>query len=1044
VAPASVVWTRNGETAYTALRSMLAEVKRDDPLHPTTVLVSTQLCGVVTRRTLAQGVDGRPGVAGLSVLTVDRLAERLAMPGLAGSGRRPATDPVLAAAWRRALVEGAGVFAPVAAHPATVRALVNAHRELREVDDAALDAIAASGEPVAADVVRLHRRVVGLLAGGWYDVADLRRAAIRALGDRPALGREIGVVVVFLPQDLPLGAATLLAELSRAGKVEVIAGLVGDARADSGVLRSLRRLGGGPADVSPVETPTATRVLHASDADDEVRCVVRMVTAKLADTPAHRVAVLYGASQPYARLLAEHLAAAEVRWNGSGVRPTIERSLPRALLDLFALPDHGWRRDEVLAVLSAAPLRLPDGGRVPAARWERISRIAGVVADGDWDARLKAYATEERAAADDEEAGGAPREGLIARRKRDAAAAQALRDFVVDLRGRLDHGASLRCWPELSGWALDTFHALVGDLEGERWLPEDEARAAEKIERTLAGLAGLDAVEATADLTALRLTVDLELADDLPRRGRFGEGVLVAPLSAAVGLHADAVFLLGLAEDVVPGRIGADALLPDHVRALTGGQLAPLRERVDRKRRHLLAALAAAPECVVSFPRGDLRRSSTRLPSRWLLPSIRALAGAPTVDATAWRTVAGLVGSPSYAAGLARTEHLATAQEWRARAAIAARSRDVAVDDALPDDDVVAGAVAMLRARGGDALTRFDGDLSGHDLPDPTRGPAVSPTALEAWTRCPHAYFVARMLWVEPVESPEELIQVSPLEIGTLVHTALDRFFDEQARAGTVPGGATPWTARQRARLRGIATEAAAGLAARGATGHPLLWRQELGRILTDLDRFLDDDEKLRAQTGRRQERSELVFGMRGSEPVRVALPDGRVIRFRGSADRVDRAGEAIVVVDYKTGSAKPFKGLGESDPTVGGSKLQLPVYAHAARAALGLPRASVVAEYWFLRRDRGTRVTLPLTGQVEDAFAEALAVIADGIAAGLFPHRPPTQDGWGEFIECRYCDPDGVGVADHRDRWTRKRHDPRLAAYLRLVDPDASAPAQP
>jgi ATP-dependent helicase/nuclease subunit B len=56
------------------------------------------------------------------------------------------------------------VFVPVAEHPATVRALAAAHRELLEVEEAALDAIAGCGEPVASDLVRLHRRVTGLLA----------------------------------------------------------------------------------------------------------------------------------------------------------------------------------------------------------------------------------------------------------------------------------------------------------------------------------------------------------------------------------------------------------------------------------------------------------------------------------------------------------------------------------------------------------------------------------------------------------------------------------------------------------------------------------------------------------------------------------------------------------------------------------------------------------------------------------------------------------------------------------------------------------------
>ena len=550
----SVTWTGYGEQAYTVLRSLVTDIKGNDPLRQVTVLVPTQLCGVITRRTLARGIATRPGVAGLAVLTVDRLAEHLAAPALAGSRRRPITDPVLAAAWRSALIADPGVFAEVAGHSATVVALVNAHRQLREVDSEAHDAIAGSGEPIAVDLVRLHREVAALLGPDWYDVPDLRRAAIQALRDRPALGEEIGAVVVFLPQDLPAGATALVEELTASGEVRTIAGLTNDHHADAGVLRSIRSSSTEAMSARATGRRAADRVTHASDADDEARCVVRMVTAALASTSAHRVAVLYGSSRPYARLLAEHLDAAEIRWNGPGVRPTVERTLPRALLDLLSLPDHGWRRDEVLGVLSAAPVRTADGNRVPASRWERISRIAGVVADGDWDTRLKAYATQERAAADEEKSAEAPRQGLINRRERDAASAEQLQDFVADLRSRLQHGASLHRWSELAGWALDTFHALVGDIDAGGWLPQDEAQAAERVTRILANLASLDTIEPTADLAGLRLALELELADDLQRHGRFGDGILVAPMSAAVGLDADAVFVVGFAEDLLPGR----------------------------------------------------------------------------------------------------------------------------------------------------------------------------------------------------------------------------------------------------------------------------------------------------------------------------------------------------------------------------------------------------------------------------------------------------------------------------------------------------------
>jgi hypothetical protein len=662
-----------------------------------------------------------------------------------------------------------------------------------------------------------------------------------------------------------------------------------------------------------------------------------------------------------------------------------------------------------------------------------------VVAGDGWDRALRAYAARERAAAQAEGASAAPREGVIRRSESNAEAAEALRGFVAGLQARLDQGAGLRSWPELAGWAGDLFRALIGDVEEEPWLPEDEADAARKVQRILAGLAGLRSVEATADLGTLRFAVEVELADDLPRRGRFGEGVLVAPLSSAIGLDADVVFVVGVSEDLVPGRRSEDALLPEQARALTGGQLALPRDRLDQQHRYLLAALAAAPESVVSFPRGDLRRSTSRLPSRWLVPSLRKLSGDHTLAATRWESLKGpwLVSSPSYAAGLARTAEPATEQEWRTRAAMAWRSAGGAVDDSLPDDRVLRRALALVRGRASESLTRFDGDVSGLGIPDPCIGDVVlSPTSLEEWSVCPHGYFLRTLLRVEPLESPEELIEISPREIGNLVHEVLDRFFTDQERTGAVPGGETPWSARQRSELRRIAMEVAAEFEARGVTGHPLMWRQEQARILDDVGWLLDDDDQLRRETGRRQARSELAFGMHGTAPVTVTLPDGRTLRFRGSADRVDGAGQAIVVVDYKTGRPEKFKTLSEDNPTADGTKLQLPVYAYAARSALGMPQAEVQAEYWFLRKERGKRVTIPLTPEVDRTYAAALATIADGLGGGLFPHRPPADDSWNGFIECRYCDPDGLGVGGHRDRWRRKRHDPRLAAYLALVEP--------
>ena len=1039
------ILTRYGHDAYDALRAAVAEIKQSDLLAPVAVLVPTHLCGVIVRRTLARGVAGMNGVAGLTVLTLDRLAEQIAAPALVGSGRRPAIGPVLAAAWRQALDEDAGVFAPVARHRATVQALLAAHRQLREVDGDGLDALANSGEPITVDLLRLHRRVLAILARHWYDTVDLRRTATDALYRDAGRAAELGTPILFLPQDLPAGTARFVRELDAATPIVTIAALTGDARADAGVRHTLD-LFSGP---SPSATPAiATRIFHASDADDEVRCIVRQLSEALRDMPAHRIAVLYSAAEPYARLLAEHLGAAGITTNGDAVRPTLSRTLARALLGLLALPDHDWRRDELLALLTSAPVRDADGRRTPAARWDRISRAAGVVSGDDWDTRLRGYAEHERAIARQSENSDTPSPGLMRRCERNAEAADALRSFVSSLRDRLEDGTRCTTWPELAEWAAETFGALVGDFDEEPWLPEDEVRAGEKIERVLAGLAGLGTVETTADLTALRHTLELELADDLPRHGSTGRGVLVGPLPSAIGLDVDLVFVIGLAEDTAPGRISEDALLPDRARALTAGQLPSVRDRVDRAHRHLLASFAAAPHVVASFPRGDLRRSTLRLPSRWLLPSLREHSANELLSASEWDTAAGewLDGSSSFAASLTQSATLATDQEWRIRAATAGYPAG---------DDVLRRALDMVRARSSAELTRFEGDLSGFELPHPSAPDRiVSPTALESWSICPHAYFIARLLHVQPVESPETLILISPIEIGNLIHEVLDRFFAHESERGAVPAASQQWTAGQRVTLARIATEVADEFEARGITGHRLLWAQERNRIVNQLQHVLDDDEAVRAATGRQQVRSELVFGMRGAEPVEILLPDGESIRFRGAADRVDRVGpaaeplmssavpdapagavDALVVVDYKSGSERKFTDLGEDDPTAKGTKLQLPVYAHAARAALGDAHTAVTAEYWFVRS--GKHVELPLTDHVYRSHTEALAVIASGIKAGLFPHRPPKENGWSGFTECEYCDPDAMGTKALFARWQRKRQDPRLARYVALVEPE-------
>src|SRR5205085_764406 len=120
--------------------------------------------------------------------------------------------------------------------------------------------------------------------------------------------------------------------------------------------------------------------------------------------------------------------------------------------------------------------------------------------------------------------------------------------------------------------------------------------------------------------------------------------------------------------------------------------------------RHFLAVLAGAARHVLGVPRGDLRRSSERVPSRWVLDVASALAG------THWWSrellaaqVPWVEHGASFSAGLHRVTFPATAQEHRLRALLSAapaRAQLVGVAAAL--DDVLAAGVRMLDARAGD------------------------------------------------------------------------------------------------------------------------------------------------------------------------------------------------------------------------------------------------------------------------------------------------------------------------------------------------------
>ena len=1123
--------TPYGAPALAALCEVVQAARAESGhfLAPVTVVVEEHRLAIVTRRALA-----RRRLIGVDCVTLRELAERLAGEALAARMLRPSSAAVVAGAVRQVLqTPAAGVFGEVRDHLATERALVETHRTLRELSERDLGALAKSSAR-AADVVAVSRGVRRrLAAGGYHDERDLLDEATRLLaatrhspglpeglwtrgdeatrllaatrrsgppepaerqrrtsdvptgsaarsaprGDslQPVDVADLGRVVLYLPQRLGAAALDLLAALSTAAEgFTVVAAGCGDEAADAPVAAVVRRLAGAEAWRPPVEpAPPPTRIIAVPDADEEVRTALRgVVEAMRRGVPLERMAVLYGRRDPYARLLADQLQAAELPFSGPSARPLTESVLGRFLLGLLGLPARRYSRSDVMAWLAVAPIRAPldagdagDDGRwrpVPVAAWERISRRAGVIDGADeWERRLDAYCANRRAESDRL---GEENDWRRAHIEHDIATAGGLRRFMADVLARGEAARGLATWRGLARWAERSVRDLVGGAEWREgnW-PAHERAAAERVEACLERLGGLDRLDPAPDRARFRRALEAELATGRGRQGRTGHGLLIGPVGAALGAELECVWVLGMAEGVFPGQATEDLLLSETERAAAPEALpAPSARLADDHRRFLAALAGASGERTLLYPLGDLRHTADRLPSRWLLASaagLQAAGGAgdagPLLGAD---DLAGLPGDafiemPSATAALRACTFPPTPQEYDLRLLLDHRDGGGLLGEhplAAPGAPL-GPALTMLAARRSSAFTRFDGNLATCDIADPAAGgPAVSATQLEAWATCPHGYFMRYMLGVQPVDRPERELRISALERGDLIHSILDRFLSEVLEAGA-PNPATRWGDAERRRLQQIAAEAFAEREGQGRVGQRVFWEPERSRIRRELLAFLDVEEQWRSAGDCVPWASEKGFGMpprrREQEslpPVEVPLGDGRTIRLRGAVDRIDVTGAGtLVVVDYKTGRSNAYQRLGEEPWAIyagagrrGSPKrealprLQLPLYAQAARQMAG-PEADVVAGYWFVTASERFRwLPLPPEAPIEAETEWTLASICDGIAAGVFPAFPRPRS---HPSHCDYCDADRHRAAELTTRILRKARSPELLGWLRV-----------
>ena len=1041
-----------GRPARERLQKLVAEAKAGNQLAPVTVVPPNTYAGIGLRRVLS----GDGGLLNVGFMALARLAEQLGAPTMASQHRRPLSAAAEMAVIRTVAMEVVGKepLGSLAAHSTLHQSLQAAFKELVRLTDSELDTLAGEG-PLRQATVELYRRFRERTVEyyGPEDEAWAAAEAVRSRRGQPAL-QDVGALVFFLLSRPSPGETALLAALSDAAPCSLVVGRTGEAGVDAAEGAWWERFGEASTDGSSDLDVKPESIVSAPDAREEARQAVRdMLQRAEAGVPFHRMAALYRRQDPYAFQLRMELGFAGVPVAGPNPSPLRDSVAGRLLTGMLDVIREDFSRAALMRWLADAPVWNAASNRSASSelqRWEGLSRQAGVVRGLEqWKERLQGLTASMAQRREGAEARGDLTDAQARGYVEGIACAERLLALVEQLAQGKPPADGSR-WSAFAEWAKD---AIDRYGQGKNDWPAQQQDALGRVESALEELGKLDSVEGATTLAGFQQALDNALSAYMGRSGATGTGVFVAGLGAATGMEFDTVWLLGMSEGDYPGRSGEDPLLPEYVRAQVLKGALPLRREAQlRERRDYLAALAGGERRRLSYSRVDPVTRRSQYPSPWLLEAATTLAGERvsserlhTYDAP-WLTV---IESMEDALRLAEGGRAADGHEYDVHAlALWQRTGTRLRWHPLASDGGPLGrALAMERARATNRLTEWDGYVGGIAGSSRRLGGSLSqvmsPTRLEAWATCPYRHFLGNVLNLSAWETPEDVLTISPLERGSLVHAILERFIKEAMDAGA-PSPREGWTPLQRERLRDIAQDEFREAERRGVTGRRVLWEVAQQDILQDLERFLDDDEQYRADEGMQPRHAEYAFGFDGP-PVAMALPDGGEVRFRGFIDRVDvaRDGLRAVVMDYKTGSSRQYAQM-KDDPLMAGKRLQLPVYAMAVRETL-LPDAALRAEYWFISANGGyTRVPVTLDA-VEAQFRSMVQAIAEGVRGGVFPANPGPP-GFGGPENCRYCDFQRICPTNKLALWARKGDSPQAAAYKMLsggaLDADAEEDA--
>ena len=795
--------------------------------------------------------------------------------------------------------------------------------------------------------------------------------------------------------------------------------------------------GDGTRHAGAIRARETCRLITVSGVNDEIDVVAKEILALAHERqiPFHDVGVVGRTLTGYEDVLPRVFSAHGIPFQATLRRPLNQYPFAQILLRLLGLRLPNSDRNATFDVLHSPFVHwqtfCPDLATPRPGVWEQLSREVGLEqGPRDRERLVRFFET-----------------GVLMPHKRrqgeDTIPGEEIRNFwrVLD---QLTH--LLEKFPEKAGWDVFTDLAVAlmdrvlmrpsSDLDAHapQAAPGAERTAGvyQAIRECFAEIQALTDVSGPVLYAEFHSTLTRFMEERLVRNPSQAEnGVRVVDAMAARGLSFRYLFVIGLTDHVFPRHIREDGFFRDSARRFLDVNLGfKVQEKTrgyDEEKLLFYLLMHAAREGVTLLAQRSDEEGRTTIPSWYLQEVERCVPGLAAVDV------------PRSALHKSQAISYADEARWTPRERLVRhvlqRHEPVRATAGEPAWwRILENGLAALHEQESDRphLNAYDG-VTG-PLPEYWKGLALSATSLQRYATCPFQYFVQNVLGLHVSRPTSRSQGPGPLEVGTLLHEILGKWYDRLERHGWFAGDAPP-DCKPLGILKQVAEMAFREFEQQNSAGPALLWEMRQEQIVTMLERILEQDKR---ELGNEWRPILFEEPVKGEMPVKVAKGTTS-LSVTGRLDRVDWSSSRrrYRIIDYKFTGSNVMTDQALARAVVQGTRLQPLLYMELAgqgipplleqKLGLGKDGQAVTCEgVWFyvvapreLPEEQGfapVAFTAETRAGVVPQTETLMTTLVEGIRQGKFFIAPGRH--------CDWCDVRAVCHRTHPASARRARED--------------------